>query len=235
MKIAILQTDHIPEHRRDVAGGNYPEMFANLFFKLSLIVDLDIYDVTQEKYPADYSVYDGFIITGSKATAIDNLVWIEKLKSEVRNIYNNGQKIIGICFGHQILAQALGGRVARSECGFATGVRNVEVLVSKPWMEPYHHYLSLLFYHQDMVVELPEDSELIGTSDYCQVQMFCVNNQILGIQAHPEMLKVHNHALMEEYQDEIKNQFQQSLDSLRIRDNSLIIGHWMANFFEYKE
>ena len=65
--------------------------------------------------------------------------------------------------------------------------------------------------------------------------MFCVKNQILGIQAHPEMLKVHNHALMEEYQDDLKNQFQQSLDSLRIRDNSLIIGHWMANFFEYKE
>ena len=235
MKIAILQTDHIPEHRRDVAGGNYPEMFANLFFKLFLIVDLDVFDVTEGNYPTNYNLYDGFIITGSKAKAFDSLAWIERLKSEVRNIYNNGQKIIGICFGHQILAQALGGRVARAECGVATGVRSVEVLATKPWMDPYHHYLSLLFYHQDMVVELPENAELIGTSDYCQVQIFCVENQILGIQAHPEMLKVHNHALMEEYQDDLKNQFQQSLDSLRIRDNSLIIGHWMANFFEYKE
>ncbi len=235
MKIAILQTDYIPEHRRDVSGGNYPEMFATLFFKLSLIVDLDIYDVTEGLYPADYSVYDGFIITGSKATAFDNLAWIEKLKSEVRNIYNQGQKIIGICFGHQILAQALGGKVTRSDYGVATGVRSVEVIATKPWMDPYHHFLSLLFYHQDMVVELPEGADLLGTSDYCQVQIFCINNQILGIQAHPEMLKVHNHALMEEYQDNLEHQFQQSLDSLRIRDNSLIIGHWMANFFEYKE
>ena len=84
-----------------------------------------------------------------------------------------------------------------------------------------------------MIVELPEDGELIGTSDYCQIQMFCMDNQILGIQAHPEMLKGHNHALMEEYQDD-KNQFQQSLESLRVRDNNLIIAHWMANFFEYK-
>jgi GMP synthase-like glutamine amidotransferase len=86
MKIAILQTDHIPEHRRDVAGGNYPEMFANLFFKLFLIVDLDVFDVTEGNYPTNYNLYDGFIITGSKAKAFDNLAWIEMLKSEVRNI-----------------------------------------------------------------------------------------------------------------------------------------------------
>ncbi|AXA33210.1 glutamine amidotransferase-related protein [Francisella adeliensis] len=235
MKIAILQTDHIPKHRRGVAGGNYPEMFANLFFRLSLIIDFDTYDVTEGQYPKDYSIYDGFIITGSKATAFDNLPWIEKLKSVITEIYKNGQKIVGICFGHQILAQALGGAVKRSEKGFAVGVRNVEVTATKPWMEPYHHYLSLLFYHQDMVIGLPEKAELIATSDYCQVQMFCVNNQIFGIQAHPEMLKVHNHALIKEYQDDIKNEFQHALESLRIRDNSLVIGHWMANFFEYKE
>lgn len=102
-------------------------------------------------------------------------------------------------------------------------------------MEPFHPYLSLLFYHQDIVVELPKDAELIGTSDYCQVQMCYIKNQILGIQAHPEMLKVHNHALIKEYQDDTKNEFQHALDSLRIRDNSLIIGHWMINFFENKE
>ena len=80
-----------------------------------------------------------------------------------------------------------------------------------------------------------KDAELISTSDYCKVQMFCINNHILGIQAHPEMLKVHNHALIKEYQDDIKSEFQHALESLRIRDNSLIMAHWMANFFEYKD
>lgn len=235
MKLAILQTDHIPEHRRGVAGGNYPEMFANLFFKLSVVVDFDIFDVTVKEYPQDYDIYDGFIITGSKATAFDNLDWIRKLKQEIVKLYEKNMKIIGICFGHQILAQALGGKVARGPDGFAVGVRNVEILHQKPWMSPHHHYLSLLFYHQDMVVELPKDAELISTSDYCKVQMFCINNHILGIQAHPEMLKVHNHALIKEYQDDIKSEFQHALESLRIRDNSLIMAHWMANFFEYKD
>ncbi|MDE5018638.1 type 1 glutamine amidotransferase, partial [Francisella tularensis subsp. holarctica] len=76
MKIALLQTDHIPEHRRGVAGGTYPEMFANLFFKLSVVVDFDIFDVTMQEYTQDYEIYDVFIITGSKATAFDNLAWI---------------------------------------------------------------------------------------------------------------------------------------------------------------
>lgn len=235
MKIAILQTDHIPEHRRVISGGNYPDMFANLFFKLSIVVDFDIFDVTEQEYPDNYDIYDGFIITGSKATAFDNLAWIVKLKSEIVKLYNKNKKIIGICFGHQILAQALGGRVARGPNGFAVGVRSVEVLHQAPWMTPFHHYLSLLFYHQDMVVELPKDAKLISTSDYCKVQMFCINNHVLGIQAHPEMLKVHNHALIKEYQDDIRNEFQHALESLRIRDNSLIIAHWMANFFEYKD
>ncbi|AJC49496.1 type 1 glutamine amidotransferase [Allofrancisella guangzhouensis] len=235
MKIAILQTDHIPEHRRKMAGGNYPEMFANLFFKLSLIVDFDIFDVTEQYYPVNFSIYDGFIITGSKATAFDDLPWISELKSTIVKLYNGGKKIIGICFGHQVLAQALGGRVERAAKGFSVGVKNVEVLVKKSWMDPFHYYLSLLFYHQDMIVELPSGAELIGTSDYCQIQMFCIGNQILGIQAHPEMLKAHNYALIKEYQDEIKSEFQHALESLRIRDNSLVIGHWMANFFEFKD
>lgn len=81
MKIAILQTDHIPEHRRGIAGGNYPEMFTNLFFKLSVVVDFDIFDVAIKEYPRDYNIYGGFIITGSKAIAFDNLAWIVKLES----------------------------------------------------------------------------------------------------------------------------------------------------------
>lgn len=190
-----------------------------------MVVDFDIYDVTIQEYPENYDIYDGFIITGSKATAFDDLGWIIKLKAEIKRLYKHNRKIIGICFGHQILAQALGGRVERGPKGFAVGVRNVEVLIKKPWMNPFHNYLSLLFYHQDMIVELPKDAELISTIDYCKARMFCINNHILGIQAYHEMLKVHNHTLIKEYQDDIKNEFHHALESLRIRDNGLIIAH----------
>jgi GMP synthase-like glutamine amidotransferase len=231
MKIAILQTDHIPAHRQQYSGGNYPEMFANLFFKLSVIIDIDVFDVTIGEYPDNYDEYDGFIITGSKATAFEKEPWIVELKIRIKDIFDKGKKIIGICFGHQVIVEALGGRVERSKNGFAVGIRNVHVIEEKAWMIPYYKHLNLLFYHQDMVVELPKDAELIGTSDYCDVQIFSYKNLVLGIQAHPEMLKVHNHALMKEYEESIKSEFQHALDSLRIRDNSLVLGQWMTNFF----
>ncbi|MDE5007132.1 type 1 glutamine amidotransferase, partial [Francisella tularensis subsp. holarctica] len=79
------------------------------------------------------------------------------------------------------------------------------------------------FSHQDMVVKLPQGAELIRTSDYCKVQMVCINNHILGIQAHPERLKIHNPALIKDYQDVRKNEFQHALESLSIRGNCLII------------
>ena len=234
MKIAILQTDHIPTHRHHFSGGNYPDMFANLFFKLSIIIDFDIFDVTIGEYPYNYDNYDGFIITGSKATAFDNVDWINHLKTQIKKIFNLNKKIVGICFGHQVLIEALGGKVERSNNGFAVGVKTVEIINQKEWMVPYNKFPSLLFYHQDMAVKLPKGSELIGTSDYCDIQIFCKNNQVLGIQAHPEMLSGHNHALIKEYKDILKNDFEKALESLRIKDNNLLLGNWIANFFNTK-
>ncbi|ALB01928.1 glutamine amidotransferase [Francisella persica ATCC VR-331] len=195
------------------------------------MVDFDIFNITIQEYPQDYNIYNGFIITGSKATAFDNLAWIVKLKAAIVKLHDSYKEIVGICFGHQILAQALGGRFERGPKWFAVGVHNVYILTRKSCMEPFHSYLSLLFYYQDMVLKLPQEAELISTSDYCKVQMFCINNHILGIQTHPEMLKVHTHTLIKKYQNDIKNEFHQVLESLRIRNNSLIISHWMVNFF----
>ena len=234
MKIGLLQTDYVSEDHRESAGGDLPEMFANLFFKISKTVDLDVFDVIKGEYPNNYDIYDGFIITGSKFAAFDNVDWIIKLKYAIVDIYNSGKKIIGICFGHQILAQTLGGSVARGGLGLSTGIRKVETLKQKPWMTPFNDNLNLLFCHQDMVVELPEKAELIATSDYCQAQMFCIDNQILGIQAHPEMPKEHNRVLMKKYQKDITNGFDRALESLSMDDNSLTVGHWIANFFAYK-
>lgn len=233
MKIALLQADHVPSHRHAYSGGNYPEMFANLFLKTATIIDMDVYDVTLEEYPTDYDQYDGFVITGSKATTFERLPWIVTLEQKIHQIVASNKKIVGICFGHQMLAQSFGGAVRRSDFGWGIGVQTVEMLEQKAWMEPYYEHLSLLFYHQDQVMELPPDAELLGTTDYCPVQMFCIDNQVLGIQAHPEMLRAHNHILMLEHQEHIKTQFQSAMDSLRIRDHSVIVGHWIVNFLQY--
>ncbi|MBK2125643.1 glutamine amidotransferase-related protein [Fangia hongkongensis] len=235
MKLAIFQADHIPEYRHKISGGNYPNMFANLFLKVSAIVDLEVFDVTKGIYPDNFDSYDGFIITGSKATCFEKTPWIVRLEEQIQHLFAMGKRIIGICFGHQILAQALGGKVERADTGWGVGVHSIHMLSQKPWMQPFYNHVSLTFYHQDQVKHLPEQAELVATNQYCPVQMFVVNNQIWGMQAHPEMLRAHNHLLLTERKNLLNQQFGSAIDSLRIRDHGSVVGQWMVNFFEMED
>ncbi|MFZ9036326.1 MAG: glutamine amidotransferase-related protein [Francisellaceae bacterium] len=235
MKVAILLADHIPSHRHCYSGGDYPNMFANLFLQTSLIVDIDVYDVTVGEYPSDATIYDAFIITGSKASAFDDQHWILHLKHRIQRYYHLGKKLIGICFGHQILASALGGEVRRSTKGWTVGIETVQMIIEKPWMNPFTDYISLVFYHQDQIIRLPKQAQLLATNTISPVQMFCIEDQVLGIQAHPEMLKAHNHQLLHEFQQTIETQFHRAVDSLRVRDHGKMVGHWILNFIMHKE
>ncbi|WP_100550665.1 glutamine amidotransferase-related protein [Caedibacter taeniospiralis] len=232
MKIALLQADHVPEYRRCISGGNYPDMFANLFLKVFTIVDIDVFDVTVGEYPDDLNCYEKYIITGSKATTFERLDWICILEDKIKTLYQLKKKIIGICFGHQILAQALGGRVERSIKGWGVGVQCIKILEKLEWMCPYHDHLSLTFYHQDQVVELPKNAKLIATNTFCPVQMFVIGDQIWGMQAHPEMLRAHNHLLIKEQKETLSHCFESGMDSLRMRDHGRVVAQWMVNFYE---
>ena len=232
MKIALLQADHVSEHRHCVSGGNYPQMFANLFLKTQTIIDINVYDVTSGHYPQALECYDGFIITGSRATTFERQNWIQILEGKIQHIHQARKKLIGICFGHQITAQALGGKVERSGKGWGIGIQYIEILKAKAWMRPYQNHLSLAFYHQDQVVELPPGAQLIATNQFAPVQMFTLENHIWGMQAHPEMLRAHNHLLMQEQKSTLHQQFIHGIDSLRVRDHGQLVGHWMVKFFE---
>lgn len=234
MKIALLQADHVPSHRHHYSGGDYPAMFANLFLKASAIVDLTVFDVTNQQYPDSYDDYDGVIITGSRASAFEPLDWIIRLKKEIQSMVANGHKLIGICFGHQVIAQALGGKVIRSSNGWGVGVQTISIMPKKRqvWMKPFTDHLSLIFYHQDQVIELPKSATLLAQSGYCCIQMYLIEQQVLGIQAHPEMLRSHNHQLLQENATDLKDQWQQAIDSLRVRDHGVIVGQWLVHFLE---
>ena len=231
MKLALFQADHIPQHRQQVAGGDYPEMFANLFLKLSVVVDLTVFDVTKAEYPQDIHEFDGVIISGSRASSFEKAVWIKRLEQQIHAIFTAQKPIVGICFGHQILAQAFGGRVERTSKGWGIGVNQIEVLNRKPWMRPFIRNLSLNFYHQDQVIALPEKAELIACNNFCPIQMFTLNDRILGIQAHPEMRRAHNYLLLSEGKTQLDKRYQTAVDSLRVRDHGAIVGGWIIHSF----
>lgn len=236
MKVALLQAHHIPEHRRAASGGNYPHIFANMFERTETIIDLDAFDVTKNTYPDSPAIYDAFLISGSSASAFDSDQWIIDLKAYIQMLYQRGHKIIGICFGHQIIAEALGGKVIRAEKGWGIGVKTIEIIARQPWMKPYYHHCSLLFYHQDHVILEPDNAIILARNEFCEIQMYCIGTQVLGIQAHPEMLSGHNHRIIMDARGKLDDFIvKDAVESLRIRDQGILVGHWITQFIELTE
>ncbi|NVK14475.1 MAG: type 1 glutamine amidotransferase [Rhodobacteraceae bacterium] len=174
MKIGILQTGHSPE---DLFGdfGDYDAMFRDMLdgngfeFQTWAVVDGILPDGPQDA--------DAWLITGSKHGAYEDHAWIPPLEDLIRAIHTRKQPLAGICFGHQIIAQALGGKVEKFEGGWAVGRVTYKVGGKG---------LTLNAWHQDQVVDLPEGARVLGGNDFCQNGILAYGDHIISWQPHPE-------------------------------------------------
>jgi len=190
MKIALLCCDHVPEDLQPV-HGTYPQMFER-FFQLPM----DAWYVCDDNFPA-LKDYDAFICTGSRFSVYDDIPWIKQLQEFTRLVYHAEKKYIGVCYGHQMIAQALGGEVKRSEHGYLIGIHTFEVIQISDWMEPVVTFYNSLMLCQDQVMQLPEDGQILAASPQCRVGMYSVGKHFLGIQGHPEFTNAYNRDLFE--------------------------------------
>eukprot|EP00253_Pinus_taeda_P032707 PITA_32707 len=151
----------------------------------------DFFRVVDGQFPdmEDLYRYHGFVITGSRYDAFGNDAWILKLCHLVQTLNTMGIKILGICFGHQILCRALGGNIARNSAGWDIGSRKITVSDNLSAKYPglkIPSVISITECHQDKVYAVPLGAEILGSSGKTEVEMFCLGNNILGIQGHPE-------------------------------------------------
>lgn len=144
------------------------------------------YDVALGQFPESVDTCDGYVITGSPNGVYDSDPWIAELMQFIRDCYAADKKIVGICFGHQILAHALGGRTEKSSKGWGLGMKEFNVPIQKPWMTEEPGQFGLYFVHQDQVMTLPEEAELLGGNGFCPNAMFVMGDKVLGVQGHPE-------------------------------------------------
>ncbi|MGR3473041.1 MAG: type 1 glutamine amidotransferase [Sulfitobacter sp.] len=174
MKIGILQTGHSPEDFREQLG-DYGEMFTKLLDGHDF--DFQIWSVVDGILPERVDEADGWLITGSKHGAYEDHDWIPLLEDFIRETYADGRPMIGVCFGHQVIAQALGGKVEKFTGGWSIGRTEYDMDGDK---------LALNAWHQDQVVELPEGAKVVASSDFCPYAALAYDNRIWTVQPHPE-------------------------------------------------
>lgn len=191
-RIGVLETGRPPEELAD--HGDYPSKVASWLgvthanFRNYAALDMD--------FPTSPSDADLWVITGSRFGAYEDLPWIRRLEEFVRSCRDNGVPMMGICFGHQVIAQALGGVVRKSDKGWGLGIHDY---APQNWPEafgPQPEQISLQAYHQDQVEVLPKGAEVIARSDFCEYAGLWYPGFAITVQGHPEFGKPYIKALL---------------------------------------
>lgn len=191
MKIGILVTGLTPDTLID-QYGSYADMFQRLFQPHNPGFEYTVYSVSRGDFPAAANDCDGWVITGSRHSVYEELDWIVQLKDFVRQIADSERPLVGICFGHQLIAEALGGKVERYHGGWGLGVNTYQLdngfaqqLEQATGHAP--QTLSINAVHQDQVTILPASATVLAHSDFCRYAVLgYFNNRIVSLQPHPE-------------------------------------------------
>lgn len=230
MLIGILQTDSVRERFRP-EFGDYPDMFTRLLdaARPGALSYLTI-DCLAMRYP-EPGACDAYLITGSKCSVYDDEPWIEALADFVGAVLGSGGKVVGVCFGHQLVAHFFGGRT--QHVGWAVGVQATEVVQHASWMEPSMTRVGLLSSHQDQVVELPSQASAIMRTPFCPISGYVMGDQVLALQGHPEFTKGYSAALMNMRQELLgASTFEQGMASLSDDTHEQEVAQWMLGFME---
>ncbi|MBD1586808.1 amidotransferase [Pseudomonas typographi] len=230
LRICILETDHLrPELVARYQG--YGGMFQQLFERQPVPATFDTFNVVDGHYPAPGERYDAYLVTGSKADSFATDPWIETLKAFLLARYNEGAKLLGVCFGHQLLALLLGGKAERAQQGWGVGTHPYKVVASAPWMSPAAQGVTLLISHQDQVTALPEGATVVASSAFCPFAAYQINDQVLCFQGHPEFVHDYSRALLELRQAHLGDEvYQAGVESLARDHDGATVAEWMMRF-----
>lgn len=228
LHIGILQTDNVlPDFVED--HGDYPQMFRELLWNVDEALRFTDYDV-QTAVPGELDC-DVYLITGSRHSVYDELPWIEVLVDFLRTALQAQKKVVGICFGHQLMAHYFGGRVGPADAGWAVGVHASEVVRREAWMREHAHEVALLSSHKDQVLELPANAELLLTNAFCPIAGFTMGDQVITVQGHPEFKKPYAEALMDMREAQLGSAvYQQGIESLAEPTEEAQVARWLLDF-----
>jgi len=229
MRVGILMCDHVAEHNVSIAG-DLDDMFAALLSADPTIVTV-VHDAVAGDLPASVDACDAWLVTGSSAGVNDGLAWVDELGAFLSRVVEAGVPVVGVCFGHQLLAHVLGAPVERSERGWGVGVHDTMLVANEPWMVGAGEGYRVLNLHQDQVVALPEGATLLASSEHCPVAMFRRGETVLAIQGHPEFVPEYVARLVAERRERIgSDRADRAIASLDRPTDSALLAMWIASF-----
>lgn len=228
MKVGVLLCAHVDDDLLE-EYGDYDRMYGDMLRKVDPAVEVVGYDAIGGVLPASPDECDGWIISGSGFSAYDDEPWIRDLLDFVRDIHEHRARLLGVCFGHQIVAEALGGKVERfSEFRLGPGVYELD---PTDWWEGSE--VSIPSFHGDVVVMPPPEAEVVGRTNGIDIGAMRVGDHILTIQSHPEYQPPYFDLLIERrgqgLPDELKSDARDRLASMPHDDE--MTSRWVMSFF----
>ncbi len=228
IKIGILEAGAGgPEFKKH---GTYASWFERLLSNTSGMFSYQAYHAYNGEIPTLADACDAYIVSGSSSSVLDPDPWIGVL-SDFLIATNSKQPIVGVCFGHQLLHMAFGGKVERSAKGWGIGVHSYDVADHLDWMEPRIDALGLIASHMDQVVQCALKTTVLARSDFCPNAITMIGDDILTLQPHPEHTKEFAHDLYTSRRERIgNNRVDVAINSLQQPIHDGTVAKWIAQF-----
>jgi GMP synthase-like glutamine amidotransferase len=233
MKVCILDNDVLDPAVAPVYGS-YSAMLAQLLREAGATTwQIDSFHTPDGHYPSSFEAYDAVLLTGSKADSFSQEPWVVELRRQVSALLAQRKKLVGVCFGHQLIAYCMGAPVGRAPQGWGTGRMRYRWLDTQGAHHMGQEEIFLLASHQDQVQALPPGAQLLATSDFCPIAAYAVDQHVLCVQAHPEFVPEYSAFLLHKRRAALGDaHYQASLQSLDAGHDGAQFARLMVRFIE---
>ena len=228
--LGLLETDVLYD---DLLSDyqSYGYMFRTLLSRFDRNLSYRHYEVQKLDFPQSPDECDAYLITGSKTGVYDNADWLAPLSRWIQMAHERKVPMIGICFGHQMLAHSLGGHAQKSDKGWGVGNHMTKIDQRPLWLNDACEHFQLIYSHQDQVDTLPDSAHRLAGSDFCPNAAWYINDQVLSFQGHPEFTPEYFRRLLERRRENVGDDLlDAALNTIEQPNDSETIARWLLEF-----